>query len=113
MIEIDKRMLIDSVTIKKLTGETDEWGKVMLESPVTLSPVRFDRQYQVQGTQNNRKEAKPSLLFVYPQYCPVVLDKSFENAIINDGQTEYRVTKIIPVSYPHNNKIFCYEVECI
>lgn len=113
MTGIDKRLLVDTVTIQKTTEEKDAWGKVMLESPVTLSPVRFDRQYQVQGTQNNRKEAKPSLLFVYPQYCQIVLDKSFENAIINDGQTEYRVTTIVPVSYPHNNKIFCYEVECI
>lgn len=113
MTGIDKRLLVDTVTIQKTTEEKDAWGKVMLECPVTLSPVRFDRQYQVQGTQNNRKEAKPSLLFVYPQYCPIVLDKSFENAIINDGQTEYRVTTIVPVSYPHNNKIFCYEVECI
>lgn len=113
MTGIDKRLLVDTVTIQKTTEEKDAWGKVMLESPVTLSSVRFDRQYQVQGTQNNRKEAKPSLLFVYPQYCPIVLDKSFENAIINDGQTEYRVTTIVPVSYPHNNKIFCYEVECI
>ncbi|EHJ56264.1 putative minor capsid protein [Streptococcus urinalis] len=113
MTGIDKRLLVDTVTIQKTTEEKDAWGKVMLESPVTLSPVRFDRQYQVQGTQNNRKEAKPSLLFVYPQYCPIVLDKSFENAIINDGQTEYRVTTIVPVSYPHNGKIFCYELECI
>ncbi|MCR4258239.1 minor capsid protein [Streptococcus uberis] len=113
MIEIDKRLLIDTVTIKKTTGEKDEWGKVMLESPVTLSPVRFDRQYQVQGTQNNRKEAKPSLLFVYPQYCPAILDETFENAIVNDGKRDYRVTTVIPVSYPHNGKIFCYELECI
>ncbi|WP_438832334.1 putative minor capsid protein [Streptococcus pluranimalium] len=113
MTDIDKRLLVDTVTIQKTTAELDGWGKAILADPVTLSPVRFDRQYQVQGTQNNRKEAKPSLLFVYPKYCPVVLDKTFENAIINDGQTEYRVTTIVPVSYPHNNKIFCYEVECI
>lgn len=113
MTGIDKRLLVDTVTIQRTTGEKDAWGKVVLESPVTLSPVRFDRQYTVQGSQNNRKEAKPSLLFVYPKYCPVVLDKTFENAIINDGETEYRVTAVIPVSYPHNKKIFCYELECI
>ncbi|HFV2485388.1 TPA: putative minor capsid protein [Streptococcus agalactiae] len=113
MTGIDKRLLVDTVTIKKTTGEKDAWGKVVLESPVTLTPVRFDRQYQVQGTQNNRKEAKPSLLFVYPQFCPVELDETFENAIINDGRREYRVTAITPVSYPHNQKIFCYEVDCI
>lgn len=113
MTDIDKRLLIDTVTIKKTTEEKDGWGKAILANPIRLSLVRFDRQYQVQGTQNNRKKSKPSVLFVYPKYCPVTLDETFENAIINDGQREYRVTAVIPVSYPHNNKIFCYEVECV
>lgn len=110
---IDKRLLVDAVTIQKATGEKDGWGKVILESPVTLKPVRFDRQYQVQGTQNNRKESKPSTLFVYPKHCPVTLDDTFINAVIKDGQREYRVTSVTPVSYPHNSKVFCYELECI
>lgn len=113
MIEIDKRLLIDTVTIKKDTGEKDGWGKVILESPVTLKHVRFDRQYQVQGTKNSRKESKPSTLFVYPKHCPIILDDTFKNAIINDGEREYRVTAISPISYPHKQKVFCYEVECI
>ena len=111
---IDKRLLVDTVTIRKITGEKDGWGKDMMEkSPVTLKPVRFDRQYQVQGTQNNRTEAKPSTLFVYPKHCPVTLDDTYINAIVKDGQHEYRVLSITPVSYPHNNKVFCYELECI
>lgn len=113
MTDIDKRLLVDTVTIQKITEEIDGWGKAVLADPITLTPVRFDRQYQTQGTQNNRKESKPSLLFVYPKHCPIVLDKTFENAIVKDGETEYRVTTVVPVSYPHNNKIFCYEVECI
>jgi hypothetical protein len=113
MTDIDKRLLVDTVTIQKPTGETDGWGKPTLEEPITLKPVRFDRKYHVQGTQNSRAEFKPSVLFVYPKYCPIVLDETFENAIVNDGKREYRVTTVIPVSYPHNGKIFCYEVECI
>lgn len=113
MTDIDKRLLVDAVTIQKTTEELDSWGKAVLADPIILSPVKFDRQYQVQGMQNNRKESKPSLLFVYPKYCPVVLDKTFENAIVKDKETEYRVTTVVPVSYPHNNKIFCYELECI
>ncbi|WP_164683834.1 putative minor capsid protein [Streptococcus hyointestinalis] len=110
---IDKRTLIDTVTIQKPSDQKDSWGKVVLADKITLSPVRFDRQFSVQGTQNNRKESKPSVLFVYPKYCPVVLDDSFENAIVNDGKRDYKVTSIIPVSYPHKQKIFCYEVECV
>ena len=113
MTDIDKRLLVDTVTIQKTTGEKDGWGKVMLESPVTLSPVRFDRQLAVQGSNNSLTRSKPSLLLVYPKYCPITLDETFENAIVNDGKRDYRVTSIIPVSYPHKQKIFCYEVECI
>ena len=113
MTDIDKRLLVDTVTIQKTTGEKDGWGKVMLESPVTLSPVRFDRQLAVKGSNNSRTRSKPSLLLVYPKYCPITLDETFENAIVNDGKRDYRVTSIIPVSYPHKQKIFCYEVECI
>ncbi len=113
MIDIDKRLLVDTVTIQKATGEKDGWGKAMLESPVTLSPVRFDRQYQVQGSQNNRKESKPSILFVYSKYCPVVLDDTYLNAIVNDGKRDYRVIALVPVAYPNRSKIFCYEVECV
>nr|DAT78781.1 MAG TPA: Minor capsid protein [Caudoviricetes sp.] len=113
MTGIDKRLLVDAVTIQKQTGETDGWGKVTLDAPITLKPVRFDRKYQTQGTQNNRTASRPSVLFVYPKYCPIVLDETFENAIVNDGKREYRVTTVIPVSHPHNGKIFCYEVECI
>lgn len=113
MTDIDKRLLVDTVTIKKTTGEKDGWGKVILESPVTLSPVRFDRQLAVQGSNNSRTRSKPSTLFIYPKYCSIILDETFENAIVNDGKRDYRVTSIIPVSYPHKQKIFCYEVECI
>ncbi|HFW7124717.1 TPA: putative minor capsid protein [Streptococcus pyogenes] len=113
MTDIDKRLLVDTVTIKKQTGETDGWGKPTLEEPITLKPVRFDRKYHVQGTQNNRTESKPSVLFVYPKHCPIVLDETFENAVVNDGKRDYRVTTVTPISYPHNGRVFCYEVECI
>lgn len=113
MTVIDKRMLVDAVTIKKLTGETDGWGKVMYDEPTTLKSVRFDRQFNVNGSTNNRSESKPSVLFVYPKYCPVVLDKSFENGLINDGKRDYKIRSVIPVYYPRQNKVFCYEVEVI
>ena len=113
MTVIDTRMLVDSVTIKKLTGETDVWGKVTYDEPTTLKPVRFDRQFNVSGSTNNRSESKPSVLFVYPKYCPVVLDESFENGLINDGKRDYKIRSVIPVYYPKRNKVFCYEVEVI
>lgn len=110
---IDKRMLVDTVTIKKLTGEKDVWGKVTYDEPTTLKPVRFDRQFNVSGSTNNRSESKPGVLFVYPKYCPVDLDESFENGVINDGKRDYKIRSVIPVYYPRQNKVFCYEIEVI
>ena len=106
MTVIDKRMLVDTVTIKKLTGETDVWGKVTYDEPTALKHVRFDRQFNV-------SEPKPSVLFVYPKYCPVVLDESFENGLINDGKRDYKIRSVIPVYYPRQDKVFCYEIEVI
>ena len=39
---IDKRMLVDTVTIQK-PAELDGWGKQTYSDPVTLKHVRFDR----------------------------------------------------------------------
>lgn len=113
MTVIDKRMLVDAVTIKKLTGETDVWGKVIYDEPITLKPVRFDRTFNVSGSANNRSESKPSVLFVYPKHCPVALDESFENGVINDGKRDYKIRSVTPVYYPRRDKVFCYEIEVI
>ncbi|MEX2784448.1 putative minor capsid protein [Streptococcus sp. H49] len=113
MIGVDKRLLTNTVTIRKSTGEKDGWGKVTYDSPVTLSPVRFDRQVAVQGAANNRSQSKSGVLFVYPKYCPITLDDTYLNAVVNDGIRNYRITGITLVTYPHVNKIFCYEIEVI
>lgn len=110
---IDKRMLVDTVTIKKLTGETDVWGKVTYDESTTLKPVRFDRQFNVSGSTNNRSESKPSVLFVYPKHCPVVLDESFFFFQAEDGIRDYKIRSVIPVYYPRQDKVFCYEIEVI
>lgn len=110
---IDKRMLVDTVTIQKPSGEKDGWGKVIYDEPKALKPVRFDRQFNVSGSTNNRSESNPSVLFVYPKYCPVVLDESFENGLINDGKRDYKIRSVIPIYYPRQNKVFCYEIEVI
>ncbi|VTS32718.1 minor capsid protein 2 [Streptococcus porcinus] len=47
MTDIDKRLLIDTVTIRKTTEEKDGWGKPVLSEAVTLSNVRFDRRFGV------------------------------------------------------------------
>ena len=113
MTVIDKRMLVDTVTIKKLTGETDVWGKVTYDEPTTLKPVIFDMQINVSGSTNNPSETNPTVMFFNQKNCQVVLDESFENGVVNDGKRDYKIRSVIPVYYPKQDKVFCYEIEVI
>lgn len=113
---VDKRALVDSVTIQK-RSEKDDWGKGLYSAPLLLSPVRFDRNYNAPGAINNPAGtknpmySKPSVLFVYTQYCDVQIDDTYRSGIIKDGDREYIINKIIPVYYPFKNKVYCYEIE--
>lgn len=109
---IDKRLLVDTVAIAKV-AEVDSWGKVTYTEPVTLSHVRFDRNLERVGTGNHRSEAKPSVLFVYPKFCPIELDDSYLGAKVSHDDHEYIVKKIIPHPHPFKKAIFCYEVEVV
>lgn len=109
---IDKRMLNDTVTITKPKGK-DKWGKESQSELLTLSPVKFDCEDSYVGTGNNRSESKPSVLLVYPQFCPVELDKTFLGGTVNDGQKDYIIRKIIPQYHPFKKSVLCYEVEVV
>lgn len=109
---IDKRILIDTVTIQKPTGK-DKWGKDEQSAPLTLSPVKFDRNFDFTGTGNHRSESKPSVLLVYPMYCPVELDESYRGGTVNDGQRDYIIKQVIPQYHPFKKKVLCYEVEVV
>lgn len=110
---IDKRMLVDTVTIQKPTGEKDGWGKVTYDEPKTLKPVRFDRAVSHTGSGQNRTENNFSVLMVYPKYTPIELDDSWLNGRVNDTHRNYIIRKIIPQYHPFKHTILCYEVEVI
>lgn len=109
---IDKRLLVDEVTIAKVESD-DKWGKASYAEPITLSPIRFDRSLTFTGSANHRSESKPSVLFVYPKFCPIQLDDTFLNALVNDGKRDYIVRQIIPQYHPFKKTILCYEVEVV
>lgn len=110
---IDKRMLVDTVTIQKPSGEKDGWGKVIYDEPKTLKPVRFDRSVSHTGSGQNRNENNFSVLMVYTKYTPIELDDSWLNGRVNDTHRDYIIRKIIPQYHPFNHKILCYEVEVV
>ncbi|MGU7914355.1 putative minor capsid protein [Streptococcus suis] len=109
---IDKRTLVDSVSISKPIGK-DQWGNVEFDIPLFLSPVKFDRNYENTGSGNRRSESKPSVVLVYPQFCPVELDRTFLGGKVTCDGIDYIVQKLIPQYHPFQKKILCYEVEVI
>ena len=110
---IDKRMLVDTVTIQKPAGEKDGWGKVIYDEPKTLKLVRFDRAVSHTGSGQNRTENNFSVLMVYPKYTSIELDDSWLNGLVNDPHRDYIIRKIIPQYHPFKPTILCYEVEVI
>lgn len=109
---IDKRILPDSVTIKKSIGE-DDWGKEAYSEPLLLSPCKFDRSFYRSGSGNHRSERNSSTVIVYPKYCPVELDKSFVGGIVEENGVSYVVKNIIPQYHPFTKKLLAYEIEVI
>lgn len=109
---IDKRMLVDTVTIQK-TSDVDKWGKETYSDPITLKYVRFDRSVSHTGSGADRNENNFSVLMIYPKYTPIELDDSWLNGRVFDESRNYIIRKIIPQYHPFNNKILCYEVEVI
>lgn len=112
---IDKRMLKDTVTIQKKSGD-DQWGKPQYDEPIFLHPVKFDRTYSFRGSQNNRAEDKQSsVLLIYPQFVEVEIDKSILDAKVvdvSDG-TEFIVKSLLIQNHPLTKKVLCYELEVV
>lgn len=109
---IDKRMLVDTVTIQK-PAELDGWGKQTYSEPITLKHVRFDRSTAHTGSGQGRNEHNFSVLMVYPKYTPIELDDSWLNGRVNDTHRDYIIRKIIPQYHPFKHNILCYEIEVI
>lgn len=109
---IDKRMLVDTVTIQK-PAETDKWGKETYSDPITLKYVRFDRSTSHTGSGQNRSEDNFSVLMVYPKYTPIELDDSWLNGRVNDTHRDFIIRKIIPQHHPFKHTVLCYEIEVI
>lgn len=107
---IDKRMLTDTVKVSK-KGTVNDFGDITYLEPVTLSDVRFDRNIGTVGTNNQKQRQKPSVIYVYPQFTKVIVDDSWIDAKVNDGDRDYIVKGFQP-NYL-NGKLFSYEIEVI
>lgn len=107
---IDKRLLQDVVTVRKVEGKND-FGDVTYSDPLDIKPVRFDRSVAVIGTDNSKTRQKVGKVFIYPRFVDVTVDDSWLGALVNDGGRDYLVIGYQP-NYL-NGKIFSYEIEVI
>lgn len=105
---IDKRLLQDVVTIRKVEGK-DVYGDVTYSDPSDVKSVRFDRSVAIKGTSNSKSRPKVGVVYIYPKFVNVTVDDSWLGAIINDGLRDYIVTGYR--SNYLNGKVFSYEVE--
>ncbi|HEM3505249.1 UNVERIFIED_CONTAM: putative minor capsid protein [Streptococcus suis] len=107
---IDKRLLQDVVTVRKVEGK-DDFGDVSYSDTLDVKPVRFDRSVVVAGSDNSKTRRKVGVIYVYPRFADVTVDDSWLGAKVNDGMRDYLVTGYQP-NYL-NGKIFSYEIEVI
>ena len=109
---IDKRMLVDSLTAKKVIGK-DGWGKPIYSEPVALSPVRFDRSIATIQANKADQWRKTGTVFVYTRYVAEIFDESWLHGVINDGDRDYTIVAIAPQYSPFTLKVLCYELDVI
>lgn len=105
---IDKRLLTDTISVRKVAGKND-YGDESYSDPLDIKPVRFDRSVAVTGANNSKTRQKVGVVYIYPKFTSVTVDDSWLGAIVNDGARDYLVTGY--QSNYLNGKIFSYEVE--
>ena len=107
---IDKRLLKDAISVRKVAGRND-FGDVRYSEPLNIKSVRFDRSVSVTGTNNSKTRQKVGVIYIYPKFANVTVDDSWLGAIVNDGARDYTITGYQPNLL--NGKIFSYEIEVI
>ena len=107
---IDKRLLKDAISVRKVAGRND-FGDVSYSDSLDIKLVRFDRSVSVTGTNNSKTRQKAGVIYIYPKFANVTVDDSWLGAIVNDGARDYTITGYQP-NYL-NGKVFSYEIEVI
>lgn len=112
---IDKRLLKDKITVKKIAKKND-FGDETYSEPIVIDSVRFDRSIAVSGSRsakynNSKVRQKSGVIYIYPSISNVLVNDTWLEAIVNDGERDYTVTGYQP-NYI-NGKPFSFEVEVI
>ena len=107
---IDKRLLQDTISVQKVQN-TDDFGDLTYSESLTVQSVRFDRGVSITGADNSKSKDKTGTIFIYPSVSKVNVDKTWLEAVVSDGNSDYIVKSIQP-NYL-NGKLFSYEIGVI
>ncbi|CAG6384249.1 TPA: putative minor capsid protein [Streptococcus pneumoniae] len=121
---IDKRLLNDVLTIKKVADKND-YGDEVYSEPLTIKNVRFDRSVggsgnrnsktgtgnSKTGTGNSKSRQKQGVIYLYPSLSFVTVDNSWMGAKVNDGIGDYTINGFQTNYY--DGEIFSQEIEVI
>ncbi|CTO11805.1 putative minor capsid protein [Streptococcus pneumoniae] len=121
---IDKRLLKDVLTIKKVADKND-YGDEVYSEPLTIKNVRFDRSVggsgnrnsktgtgnSKTGTGNSKSRQKQGVIYLYPSLSFVTVDNSWMGAKVNDGIGDYTINGFQTNYY--DGEIFSQEIEVI
>lgn len=121
---IDKRLLKDVLTIKKVVDKND-YGDEVYSEPLTIKNVRFDRSVggsgnrnsktgtgnSKTGTGNSKSRQKQGVIYLYPSLSFVTVDNSWMGAKVNDGIGDYTINGFQTNYY--DGEIFSQEIEVI
>ncbi|HEU3492375.1 putative minor capsid protein [Streptococcus pneumoniae] len=114
---IDKRLLKDVLTIKKVADKND-YGDEVYSEPLTIKNVRFDRlvgrsgnRNSKTGTGNSKSRQKQGVIYLYPSLSFVTVDNSWMGAKVNDGIGDYTINGFQTNYY--DGEIFSQEIEVI
>lgn len=115
---IDPSWLVNTVTIKRQSEETDDWGNPIESEPLVVSNCRIDFNAVYSGNGNSRDLIANAVVFIYRDYStpfPKLDTKKDINIPIHldiDGQ-DHLIKQILIQQEPGTPGISAYELEVL
>jgi hypothetical protein len=110
-----KSMANQQITLRKSTGQTDDWGKPAYEPDQTINNCVFQPQTIYSGTNNNRQLVANAIVFLYAGVSspmPVLSKDNYQSVITFEGH-DYALQTIVDNRDPFSNELWSYELEVL
>lgn len=115
MVDIDPRMLVHTVRVKKKIGE-DKYQKPIYDTAIKFVKVRFDKSQQFTGSGDSKELFSNGVVFLYQRYTSNfgLMDETFKDGIVTDEQGhDYIIKQVTPLSGLFTASAWSYELDVI